>query len=210
MYIKAAILALVVPLACATIQLQQPTNINSDSPLTVTWSSTDPGNDPASFSLELLNTNFHDSFAVANNVQTALKTLTITLPSIPKGDGYSLEAINISNITDVYSKVGPFSVGAPVAASTTASSGTAKGSGTSVSATTFPTQASSSGFGSTVGASATSFAPSGSSAVSSSSASKASSASGSSPSNLNGAMSHSSSSVTLALSAFAGVALLAL
>lgn len=41
-----SILALVAPLACATIVLQQPANVASSSPVTLTWASNDPTNDP--------------------------------------------------------------------------------------------------------------------------------------------------------------------
>ena len=46
--------------------------------LTNAWHST-------TFSVELVNQNFHNTFAVANNVQTSAGSITVTLPVIPTG-----------------------------------------------------------------------------------------------------------------------------
>jgi hypothetical protein len=49
-------------------------------------------------------------------------------------DGYTLQAVNITNINDVYAQTGQFSVGAPLSSSTTAA-GTGAASGSSVAVT---------------------------------------------------------------------------
>ncbi|KAF8730544.1 hypothetical protein AX14_005479 [Amanita brunnescens Koide BX004] len=189
MYSKLAILALVAPLACATISIQPPVNAASNSPITITWTSNAPGTDPPVFSIELVNLVFHNSFAIANNVQTTQGSLTLTIPTVPVGDGYSIEFVNISNINDIFAQTGQFSV-APASSVTRASSTGTAASGSSagsVSVTATGVPSTSSGFGTT---SSTTTATS---------------------SSFNGAVSRSSNSYTvLALSAFAGVALLAL
>ncbi|KAF8635296.1 hypothetical protein AX15_000474 [Amanita polypyramis BW_CC] len=206
MFIKAAsVLALVAPLACATIVIQQPSNIRSNTVVTINWSSTDQGNDPPTFSLELVNQIFHNSYAIGNTIPTSQGSITLTLPTVPEGDGYSLQAVNVTNINDVYSQTSQFNVGAPLSSSSSSTSGTASGSTVTVS--TIP-PVSTSRFGTTVGASATTVAGGSSASVSSS---QTSSGSGSAPTGFNAALSqYSTSFPTLALSAIAGVALLIL
>ncbi|KAF9011431.1 hypothetical protein BDQ17DRAFT_882158 [Cyathus striatus] len=107
-----------------------------------------------SFSLFLINEDFNDSFAIANNVDPSLQTITLTIPSVPVRDGYTLRATNPGNITDVFAETGSFSVGATTSTSSIASSTAASQSGSST--------VSGSGSG-TVSASATSTRPVGSS-----------------------------------------------
>lgn len=100
------------------------------------------------FSLYLYNEEFNDSFAIANNVDPALGSITIQIPVVPvrfvkscsppcsqadneNRDGYTLRAVNVGNIEDVYSSTGSFSVGAATqsipttpASTRTSSSGT--------------------------------------------------------------------------------------
>jgi hypothetical protein len=37
------------------------------------------------FSIELVNADFNDAFAIANNVPTSQGTITVTMPTIPVG-----------------------------------------------------------------------------------------------------------------------------
>lgn len=49
-----SILALVAPLACATITINPPTNVNSNSDVTITWTSSAKGTDPYVYSVSPL------------------------------------------------------------------------------------------------------------------------------------------------------------
>ncbi|KAG6873069.1 hypothetical protein C0995_003377 [Termitomyces sp. Mi166 len=113
MFNKLGLLALATPLVNA-LTLNIPSNPTSGGPLTVTWTF-QPGD-----TLELINEEFHDSFAIANNVQPELQSLDITLPIVPVRDGYTLEAVNVGNINQVFSTTGDFAVG-PNAESTASS-----------------------------------------------------------------------------------------
>jgi len=156
MFSKVALLALVTPLV-AGLTLQIPQNPTSGGTVTIVWTSA--AGDPSTFTLELVNDVFHNSFAIANNVQPTTGQITIELPSVPVGAGYTLEAVDIGNIGNVYSTTGTFSIG-PNAASTgvtTSTTGTGTGTGTSTvkgtSSVTSPvvaTTATTTGFGSTV------------------------------------------------------------
>ncbi|THH09820.1 hypothetical protein EW146_g8565 [Bondarzewia mesenterica] len=158
MFNKLSVLVALVPFV-AGLTLNVPDNLSSGGPATISW--TTASGDPSTFSIELLNTIFHNSFAIANNVQPSLGSITIQLPAVPPGDGYTLEAVNITDINQVFATTGGFSIAAPssssVASSTSAASsasGSASGSGSSASASaTAPS--SSSSFGRTVSSSAT-------------------------------------------------------
>jgi len=147
MFAKLSLVTLILPLVHA-LQLATPTGLTSGGQTTITW--TTAAGDPDTFSIELLNQVFNNAYAIANNVATTLGSITLTLPVVPPGDGYMLEAVNISNINDVFSAVGPFSIGP----ATTASSGTQSKASTSVaSASTPPSPAlttTTQGFGTTV------------------------------------------------------------
>jgi len=106
------------PLVAALSNLQVSTGATSGGQVTITW--TQDASDPATVSFELVNTIFHNSFAIANNIETSLKTLTVTLPTVPPGDQYTLEAVQIDNINNVIGTSAPFSIGAT--ATTSASS----------------------------------------------------------------------------------------
>jgi hypothetical protein len=75
-------LTFVVPLVSA-LTLNVPEKPSSGGQTTITWT-TDTG-DPTTFTLELLNNAFHDTFAIGNNVVTADKSLSLELPIIPVG-----------------------------------------------------------------------------------------------------------------------------
>jgi len=163
---KLAVLAYVVPLISA-LTLNVPTNLTSGGQATITWTSAPT--DPATFTLELINTVFHNSFAISNNLVPSAGSVTIQLPIVPAGAGYTLEAVQIGNINNVYSTSGSFSIGATV--TTTSTSSTSSGTGSSSPIPTF-TPLSSSSFG--VTASATSITPAGSSSGTSTSPNAAS------------------------------------
>lgn len=70
-------------LASSTLALQVDNfneTVRSSSPVTITWTST-AGD--AHFSIELINQSFNRQFAIANNVDPTLNTLTLTLPAVP-------------------------------------------------------------------------------------------------------------------------------
>ncbi|EJC98637.1 uncharacterized protein FOMMEDRAFT_149034 [Fomitiporia mediterranea MF3/22] len=142
----AASIALAAPLVSA-LTITTPTNWTSTGPAVITWSAVN--GDPQTFSIELINNVFNRQFALANNVATGAMTLSLTLPSVPEGDGYNLQFVNIGNLTDVFAQTGDFAIGAAVSSSTTSTSASASGSGTTVANATVTPQ-SSSGFGTTV------------------------------------------------------------
>jgi len=156
MFNKLSLLALVAPLV-AGLQLQIPENPTSGGSVTIKWTSA--AGDPATFSFELVNEVFHNAFAIANNVVPELGQMTITLPVVPIGGGYTLEAVNIGDVNSVFASTGTFSIADNSAASSTTSSGTSgtstrttSGSGaptTTTQATTRPTTTTSA-FGTTV------------------------------------------------------------
>ncbi|KAF8273836.1 hypothetical protein EI94DRAFT_1782758 [Lactarius quietus] len=109
------------PLVSALTFTSVPTNATSGGSVTIPWSST--STDPSTFSLELVNpTLFNNAIAIANNVATSTGTITVTLPIVPASGGYTIQAVDISNINSVYATSGGFSIGATV--STTSSSTT--------------------------------------------------------------------------------------
>ncbi|KAG1724400.1 uncharacterized protein EDB91DRAFT_142309 [Suillus paluster] len=78
----AALAALALPLASA-LTLNTPTNVTNVGQVTITWEATTA--DPGSFDIEMANTIFHNTFAIAGNVQTSAGSITITLPEVPVG-----------------------------------------------------------------------------------------------------------------------------
>ncbi|GBE83109.1 hypothetical protein SCP_0501560 [Sparassis crispa] len=69
--------------------------------------------DPVCFSLELDNTRlFRNALSIADNVDVSLGTLTILLPSVHVGVEYYLQAVNVSNVDDVFAQSSDFSIGA--------------------------------------------------------------------------------------------------
>ncbi|KAI0375511.1 hypothetical protein BV20DRAFT_960696 [Pilatotrama ljubarskyi] len=160
--------------------LQLPVDWHSSSQVNITWShnSTDP-----IFTLRLVNSNqFHDTFAIAGNLDPSADFASFELPVVPEGQ-YTLQAINVTNQNQVYDQTPEFTVGAPLSttsssASSTASvsaSGSASASVTGSATLTVPaSSATSSGFGVTVSASSTPAGASGSNTGSATSASDSS------------------------------------
>ncbi|KAI0830824.1 hypothetical protein BC628DRAFT_1355763 [Trametes gibbosa] len=165
-------LSLVAALALApwasALLLAIPVGWHSSSPVNVSWSNTP--SDPV-FTLQLFNTDeFHNTFAIANNLNPSADFAAFTLPVVPVGD-YTLRAINVTNGDQIYDETPAFQIGAPLSttstsASSTVSSAASASSGSasasvsgSATLTVPPGSSSTSGFGITVKPSST---PSGS------------------------------------------------
>jgi len=158
----AAISALValVPLASALV-LETPTDWQSSTTANISWVTS--AGDPSTFSFQLNNPDeFHNSFAIGNNIPASNQFFSFEMPTVPIGGGYLVEAVNISNINQVFAQTGEFSIAAPpvsVSSSATssgsasASSASATSSGAS-SAASSTSPASSSGGSSSAGSSA--------------------------------------------------------
>ncbi|THH08477.1 hypothetical protein EW145_g2687 [Phellinidium pouzarii] len=170
-------LAIVAPLVSA-LTITTPSGWTSGGLANITWTAV--AGDPQTFSIELVNTVFHNSFGIANNVQTgAMQITNLELPIVPPGDGYTMEFVNPGNISDINAVTGDFSIGATVSSSTsslssTSASGSASETSSSVSA--LSSGQSSSGFGTTVSGPSTTGASTGTGSSSSSTSSPSSSA----------------------------------
>jgi hypothetical protein len=75
-----ALATFAVPLVSA-LTLNTPTGVSTGGVVNVTWEATT--SDPSSFSLYMVNTIFHNTFAIANNVQASAGMITLTLPQVP-------------------------------------------------------------------------------------------------------------------------------
>ncbi|KAG8219196.1 hypothetical protein J3R82DRAFT_7 [Butyriboletus roseoflavus] len=141
MFAKLSTLALALPLVSA-LTINAITGGTTGGAVTISWTASTT--DPTSFSIELINSAFHNSFAIANNIQTALGSITITLPQVPIGDGYTLEAVANNNINTVYSTSGDFAIGAASTTTTSGASTTSTASSISSGSVTAPTATSAS------------------------------------------------------------------
>jgi len=121
-----SLLVLVAPLASA-LQLNTPEGVTSGGWLNISWISAP--SDPATFTLELINVAFNSQFAVFNNVDPSLGHLNLQCPIVPATGGYTVQANDIGNITDIFATSGSFSIGATISSSST-STGSGIGSGT--------------------------------------------------------------------------------
>ncbi|KAG1742674.1 uncharacterized protein EDB91DRAFT_1247486 [Suillus paluster] len=98
MFARLATLAtLALPLVSATLTLNTPTDAKSD---------------PARFNMEMVNGNYNSQSDLANNVQTSEGIITVTLPVMPAGDGYTIDAVDTGNINSVYATTGDLKVAA--------------------------------------------------------------------------------------------------
>jgi len=117
------VLALVAPLVSA-LTLGTPSNVTSGGQITITWTAV-PSD--IEFTLELANLVFRDQIAIANNVDPSIGSLTVQCPATPTDTvtGYSINAVGVGNINQVFASSGQFDIGPPLtssgAASTTAS-----------------------------------------------------------------------------------------
>ncbi|KAG2052641.1 hypothetical protein BDR06DRAFT_957321 [Suillus hirtellus] len=136
----AALATFAIPLVSA-LTLNTPTGVAVGGLVNVTWEATT--SDPSSFSLYMVNTIFHNTFAIGNNVQSSAGIITLTLPQVPVGDGYTLEATSNSNIDTVYAQSGDFAVSAMSSATlpstSTTSTSSSTGTGLSTASTVAPT-----------------------------------------------------------------------
>ncbi|KAF7291374.1 hypothetical protein MIND_01281900 [Mycena indigotica] len=125
--LSTALAVLLAALASTTsaISVNTPSDLTSGGPATITWTSA--SDDPV-FSIELLHPNFNEALAIANNVDPANNTITVTLPPVEAGDGYTIEFVNITNINDVFATSSSFSI-APAASASSAPSASGSGSG---------------------------------------------------------------------------------
>jgi hypothetical protein len=73
-------LVILLPLLARSLTLNVPTGVTSGGSVTFTWATTT--GDPTTFSLFLRHPAFNDDFAIANNVQTSLGTLTLSIPIV--------------------------------------------------------------------------------------------------------------------------------
>ncbi|KAK0219449.1 hypothetical protein EDD85DRAFT_347684 [Armillaria nabsnona] len=112
---------LVLPFVHALTVNSPNTTVSSAGEITVSW--TTSAGDPDTFSIELINQGFNRQFAIANNVDASLQSITLALPQLPTGDGFTIQLVNISNINDVFAESGDFAVAA--ASSLTSASATA-------------------------------------------------------------------------------------
>ncbi|KAJ7486893.1 hypothetical protein FB451DRAFT_774842 [Mycena latifolia] len=101
-----------------SLTINAPSSPQSGSTTTITWTST--STDPT-FSIELTHPSFNQAIAIANNVDPLNNQVTVTLPIVPAGDQYTLEAVNITNINQVFSTSADFSIAAAPSPSPSAS-----------------------------------------------------------------------------------------
>ncbi|KAF8551098.1 hypothetical protein OG21DRAFT_328578 [Imleria badia] len=136
LFAKLCTLALALPLVSA-FTFGSTSGWTAGATVTITWTASTT--DPTTFSIELANPSYHNSYAIASDVPTANGQITITLPQVLPGDGYSLQAVSISNVNDIiYQSPGTFVIGA------TSSSSASDASTTSTPATTVSTPVSTS------------------------------------------------------------------
>ncbi|KIM82188.1 hypothetical protein PILCRDRAFT_71054 [Piloderma croceum F 1598] len=104
------ILTFVVPLVSA-LTLNLPKDPITGGQTVLTWTAN--ATDPPSFTIELDQASFHNALGIANNVATSAMTLTLELPSVPPGGGYTLQAVANGDINLVYSATSPFTISSP-------------------------------------------------------------------------------------------------
>ncbi|KAJ7076622.1 hypothetical protein B0H15DRAFT_577355 [Mycena belliarum] len=119
MFTAILVFALTAASAVSALTVNAPSGVTSGGNVTITWTST---SDDKVFSVELLNP-LHPTIAIANNVAPGANTLSLTLPQIPAGDGYTLALVNIADINDVYAASPAFSIAQFVPTETTSSAG---------------------------------------------------------------------------------------
>ncbi|KAF8551104.1 hypothetical protein OG21DRAFT_1513219 [Imleria badia] len=131
MFAKLCTLALALPLVSA-LTFESISGWTTGATVTVTWTASTT--DPTSFSIELANPSYHNSYAIATNVVTANGQVTIELPAVEPGDGYSLQAVAIGDINQIYYETpSTFSIGAATSSSTTGASTTSTTASSSMS-----------------------------------------------------------------------------
>ncbi|KAF7364842.1 hypothetical protein MVEN_00354500 [Mycena venus] len=106
-----AILALAAPFASALDIISITGNAVTGGSLTITWS-TSTSDAAGSFSVELFHESFHDTYAIATNVDASTLSKTIAIPEVPAADGYYIQLVDISDVNTVFSTSQTFSIGA--------------------------------------------------------------------------------------------------
>ncbi|KAK0203346.1 hypothetical protein DFS33DRAFT_787456 [Desarmillaria ectypa] len=169
------ILLLFLPAAALALTISTPNQpVVSASNLTIKWNAAYV--DEATFTVELINTAFNRQFAIANNVNSGYgdSELTVLLPAVLPGDGFTLQLVNPGNINDVYAESGQFTVVDTTSSSSSTGTGSTDASGStamSASASTTTSPSSSTSFGvthsNTITGSSTSSATSSSASTSS-------------------------------------------
>jgi len=107
----AAFLAAALPLANAAFTIVTPTNWNASSLVTLNW--TAAATDSV-FSVELLNSALQfGALALLNNVNPTQGQAAFALGAVPQGSGYTVEFVNVANISLVLASSSTFSIGAP-------------------------------------------------------------------------------------------------
>ncbi|TFK21279.1 hypothetical protein FA15DRAFT_598153, partial [Coprinopsis marcescibilis] len=89
--------------------LHAPSAPTTQGEVTITWDQ--QAGDPESFTLELNHPDFNDALAIANNIDPARGSITLVIPVVAAKGGYTIEAVNIGNINDVYSTSPEFAIG---------------------------------------------------------------------------------------------------
>ncbi|KAL4252445.1 hypothetical protein ABKN59_002731 [Abortiporus biennis] len=85
----------------SALTVETPTNWTTGNQVVATWSTT--AGDPSVFSFELSNpTIFNAALGIANNVDVTLGSISLTLPIVPATTGYTLQAVNITDINQVF------------------------------------------------------------------------------------------------------------
>jgi len=123
MFRKLSALLLALPFILA-LQLNPPTGqVRSSSPLTISWTPAS-GVEVTSFDLYVANDNLRSRIALANNVTVASGSISVVLPSLPAGDGYSIRASNVGNADSVLSQTTTFNITDPISSSSLSNSST--------------------------------------------------------------------------------------
>ncbi|KAJ6540834.1 hypothetical protein DFH09DRAFT_1175419 [Mycena vulgaris] len=118
-----------------SLTINAPSSPQAGTSTTITWTST--STDPT-FTIELFHPSFNQALAIANNVDPSLNQLTVTIPIVPAGDQYTLEAVNITNINQAFATSSDFSIAAAASPSPSASTPSVTTSGTTVSGASVP------------------------------------------------------------------------
>ncbi|KAJ7153876.1 hypothetical protein C8R43DRAFT_442900 [Mycena crocata] len=98
----------------AAVSIEAPEEPASAGETTVAWTDAD---DLPTFSMELVHPDFNNAIAIANNVNPDDGKAQVSLPNVPAGEGYTIQFVNIANISDVYGTSPEFSIAAPVSTS---------------------------------------------------------------------------------------------
>ncbi|KAL5519585.1 hypothetical protein ACEPAH_1268 [Sanghuangporus vaninii] len=128
-----ASLALIAPLVSA-LTIETPTGLTSGGPATINWTAVQ--GDTQTFSIELINNAFNRQFALANNVETGSLTISLTLPIVPLSTtaDYTVQFVNIGNLTDVFAESAPFAISESVSSATSSTASASASASVSASA----------------------------------------------------------------------------